>query len=80
MKTRIQRWGSSLAVRIPKRFAEEIGLEHDSPVNLSLSCGKLLIEPVAPTAPSLDELLRRVRKSNLHSEIDTGPAQGGEVW
>lgn len=80
MKTRIQRWGNSLAVRIPKSFAEEIGLEQDSPVRLSLSSGKLLIEPTAPAVPSLDELLRRVRKSNIHAEVDTGPAQGDEAW
>jgi hypothetical protein len=24
--------------------------------------------------------LRRVRKSNLHVEVDTGPAQGREAW
>ena len=80
MKTRVQRWGNSLAVRIPKSFAEEVGLEDDSPVNLRLSHGKLVLEPSSPPAPSLDELLRRVRKSNLHTEVDTGPAQGREVW
>ena len=26
MKTKVQRWGNSLAVRIPKTFAEEVGL------------------------------------------------------
>jgi antitoxin MazE len=80
MKTRVQRWGNSLAVRIPKSFAEEVGLEDDSPVNLRLSQGKLILEPSSPPAPSLDELLRKVRKSNLHSEVDTGPAQGREAW
>jgi antitoxin MazE len=76
----VQRWGNSLAVRIPKSFAEEVGLEDDSPVDLRLSKGKLILEPSSPPAPSLDELLRKVRKSNLHSEVDTGPAQGREAW
>ncbi len=80
MKTRVQRWGNSLAVRIPKSFAEEVGLEDDSPVDLRLSQGKLVLEPSSPPAPSLDELLRKVRKSNLHTEVDTGPAQGREAW
>lgn len=80
MRTRVQRWGNSLAVRIPKVFAEEVGLEDDSPVDLRLSQGKLVLEPVSPTAPRLEELLRKVRKSNIHSEIDTGPAQGREAW
>ena len=80
MKTRVQRWGNSLAVRIPKSFAEEVGLEDNSPVNLRLSQGKLVLEPSSPPPPSLDELLRRVSKSNLHKEVDTGPAQGREAW
>lgn len=80
MKTRVQRWGNSLAVRIPKSFAEEVGLEHDSTVDLRLSEGKLILERSAPPAPSLSELLRHVRKSNLHTEVDTGPAKGREAW
>ncbi len=80
MKTRVQRWGNSLAVRIPKSFAEEVGLQQDSPVDLRLSEGTLVLEPSAPPAPSLNDLLRRVRKANLHSEVETGPAQGREAW
>ena len=80
MKTRVQRWGNSLAVRIPKSFATEVGLEADTPVELRLHQGKLILEPAAPPAPTLDELLRAVHKSNLHREVDTGPAQGNEAW
>ncbi len=29
MKTRIQKWGNSLALRIPKSFAVETGLDQD---------------------------------------------------
>jgi len=80
MQTRVQRWGNSLAVRIPKSFAEEVGLQDDSPVNLRLSQGKLVLEPCAPRAPSLEELLAGVRRSNLHAEFDIGPARGREAW
>jgi antitoxin MazE len=80
MKTRVQRWGNSLAVRIPKSFAEEVGLQQDSPVDLRLSEGTLVLERSVPPAPSLNDLLRRVRKANLHSEVETGPAQGREAW
>jgi hypothetical protein len=30
--------------------------------------------------PTLEQLLDGVRKSNLHGEVDTGPAQGREAW
>jgi antitoxin MazE len=80
MRTSVQRWGNSLAVRIPKSFAEEVGLQDDSPVDLRLSQGKLVLEPSSPPPPSLEELLDGVRKSNLHAEFDSGPAQGREAW
>jgi antitoxin MazE len=47
MRTRVQKWGHSLAIRIPKSFAEEAGLEENVPVEMSLAEGKLLIEPIA---------------------------------
>jgi len=80
MRTRVQRWGNSLAVRIPKSFAEEVGLENDSLVELRLDQGKLVVEPSGPAAPRLEELLQGVRKGNLHGEVDSGPAQGKEAW
>jgi len=80
VKTKVQRWGNSLAVRIPKAFAEEVGLKDDSPVEMSLVEGGLLVEPSSTWAPSLDELLDGVTKANLHDEVDTGPAQGSEAW
>jgi len=80
MKTRVQRWGNSLAVRIPKSFAEEVGLREESPVDLSLHRGGLLLEPSTPRPPTLEDLLGKVRKSNIHAEVDAGPAQGGEAW
>lgn len=80
MKTKVQRWGNSLAVRIPKTFAEEAGLKDDSPIEMRLIEGGLLLEPSPAWAPGLDELLDGVTESNLHREVDTGPAQGLEAW
>jgi len=80
MKTKVQRWGNSLAVRIPKSFAEEVGLKDDSPVEMRLVKGGLLVQPSSAWAPPLDELLDGVTDANLHGEVDTGPAQGAEAW
>ena len=80
MNTKVQRWGNSLAVRIPKSFAEEVGLVDGSAVEMRLvDCG-LLVEPVSARPPSLAELLAGVTASNLHAEVDTGSAQGSEAW
>ena len=80
MKTRIQKWGNSLALRIPKSFAAETHLEQGTLVEMSRHNGKLLVTPLTPSAITLEELLKHVTPQNLHHEIDTGPAVGGEVW
>jgi len=80
VKTKVQRWGNSLAVRIPKSFAEEVGLTDDSPVEMRLVEGGLLVVPASTRPLSLEELLDGVTASNLHAEVDTGPAQGSEAW
>lgn len=45
MKTRVQKWGNSLAVRIPKSFAAEAGLHANASVELSLVDGALVLFP-----------------------------------
>ncbi|MEE8523349.1 MAG: AbrB/MazE/SpoVT family DNA-binding domain-containing protein [Thermoanaerobaculia bacterium] len=80
MRTSIQQWGNSLAVRIPKPFAEEAGIEQRSAVEMSVVDGKIVIVPERRSCPELDELLAGVTDENLHSEIDTGPTVGKEVW
>ncbi len=80
MKTSVRKWGNSLALRIPKPLAEEIGLEQDSPVELSLVDGSLVIEPAAEPPITLESLLAQVTEDNLHAEMETGPAIGVEAW
>jgi antitoxin MazE len=80
MLTRVKKWGNSLAIRIPKPLANEVGLEQDTPVEVSLADGKLVVMPVHQPALSLEQLLAGVTEDNLHREVDTGPAVGHEVW
>ncbi|HLN02418.1 MAG TPA: AbrB/MazE/SpoVT family DNA-binding domain-containing protein [Bryobacteraceae bacterium] len=80
MKTRVQKWGNSLALRIPKSFAAEAGLRANGDVELSFVEGALIVRPVAPQPPTLDELLRGITDNNMPSDWDTGPAVGKEVW
>ena len=80
MKARIQKWGNSLALRIPKSFATHSNIEQGSVVDLSLDNGRMIVEPAKEQAYSLEELLARVTKKNLHSEVDFGLPVGKEVW
>jgi antitoxin MazE len=79
MKTRVRKWGNSLALRIPKSFAAEVGLHADAAVELSFVEGALVVQPVAPPL-TLEQLLSGVTAENLPGEWDTGPAVGKEAW
>ena len=67
-----------MALRIPKPFADEVGLEEDATVELSVVDGALVVAPASEL--SLEKLLAQVTEENLHTEIDTGPAVGNEAW
>jgi antitoxin MazE len=78
--SKVQRWGNSLALRIPKAFAQDVGIEEDSPVEISVAGRDLVISPRAPRPFTLAQLLEGITDENLHEEIPTGPALGKEVW
>lgn len=80
METRIQKWGNSLALRIPQAFAFEVGLAQDTPVELTLEAGQLVIKPILSERYQLDDLLAEITPENLHAEIDTGDQVGNEAW
>ena len=80
MQTRVQTWGSSLALPIPRGLAEQIGLGAGTEVSLSAMDGELVVKPALPTRLSLDDLLAGISDSNLHSSVDTGSAVGAEIF
>jgi len=80
LKTQIQRWGNSLALRIPKSFANEMGLGQNSSVQLMIKEGVLVVAPEAKPKWALEELLSKVTEDNIHHEWETGPAKGDEIW
>jgi len=79
MLTKVQKWGNSLAIRIPHGFAEQLEMKHDSLVDLSLDQDRLIIRP-SRKKPSLSDLLAQVTEENIHGEVATGEPIGREVW
>jgi antitoxin MazE len=80
MLTKVQKWGNSLGLRIPKSFAEEAAVEEGSTVDLSVADGELRIRPVRSRKYELKELLSEVCEENIHTEVTTGDPQGRENW
>jgi antitoxin MazE len=79
MVTTVQRWGNSLAVRIPKPFAAEAQLSEDSDVDISVEQGRIVITP-AKRDWNLAKLLKQISPSNLHREVEWGDSRGKEIW
>lgn len=80
MITKVQKWGNSLALRIPKAFADTAKIENDSVVDVSFVDGQIVIKPIIPEKMTIEQLLSGVTENNIHREIDTGDAVGSEAW
>ena len=79
MRLVVQRWGNSLALRLPKAVARDLNLESGSAIDLQ-SNGQEIIIRRASTRYSLDDLVARITDSNRHAEIGVAPVKGKEVW
>ena len=80
MTTKVQQWGNSLALRIPKAFAVEANLHKGAVVDVSEEDGKIILTPVKKRKFTLDDLLSGVTKNNIHGEISFGKRVGKEIW
>jgi len=80
MRTKTVKWGNSLGLRIPRSFADEVGISEGSVVDLSMEDGHLVIRLATQLPMNLDDLLAEITDSNLHTEMDTGESAGGEHW
>ncbi|MEW9031890.1 MAG: AbrB/MazE/SpoVT family DNA-binding domain-containing protein [Planifilum fimeticola] len=74
--TRVQKWGNSLAVRIPSHIAEETGIHQGSEVDMCVEGNVIKLVP-KKRKPTLQELLEKVTPENRHDEIDFG-VEGNE--
>ena len=75
----IQRWGNSLAVRIPGTLAKQLKVQAGTPVELRVERGTLVLRPQRQPKYRLKDLLRNCKPSQLHGEIDFGSDLGREV-
>ncbi len=79
MTATVQKWGNSLALRLPKAIAQDLEVNEGDPVELKVRGDALEVRP-ARKEYRLSELLAKVEKGNLHSETDWGGPTGKEVW
>lgn len=80
MHIKVQQWGNSLALRIPKTYAADIKLHKGSVIDITESEGKLVVTPVEEPELTLKHLLTGITKENIHNEVDAGLPVGNEIW
>lgn len=80
MNATIQKWGNSLAVRLPKKLLEQVGLSDNSDIEIKVVGNEIHLMPANKLYYTLEELLEGMTDENRHDEIDTGQPVGNEVW
>ena len=80
MNATVQKWGNSLALRIPSSVAKDIQLRPGSSVEVAVENGSMIVKPAKKRRLTLAQLLKGVTKDNLHAEQDWGAPAGREAW
>ena len=79
MPVKVQQWGESLAIRIPKESADAGGLEPGMPVEVGCEDGKLRITKRGSKRYDLGALLASVPEDFDDGEWDLGARVGSEI-
>lgn len=79
MTATIQKWGNSLALRLPKALANEAHIVEGSLVELVRTDDGVLVKARRKPHYRLSELLAGVTKKNVHPETDWGRPVGRET-
>jgi antitoxin MazE len=78
MSVKVQKWGNSLALRIPVQFTSKLGISEGTEMLLDFDDkGGLSLIPVTQK-PTLEELLSQITPTNRHKDIDFGKSEGNE--
>ncbi|MDP3880557.1 MAG: AbrB/MazE/SpoVT family DNA-binding domain-containing protein [bacterium] len=79
-KRKVQKWGNSLAIRLPKEITQKLRLKEGSPVAIDALGNKMQLRPIQSKKENLDDLLEAITDANKHKEEGWGNAQGKEAW
>ena len=68
----VQRWGNSLAVRIPAPLAKQLDVEEGTAIDVAVERGTLVVRPRRRRC-RLNDLLKNCKPSQLHGELVIDP-------
>jgi antitoxin MazE len=82
MVTKIQKWGNSQGLRLPKQVLEDAHLSLGENVDVTVQDGLIVIAPARRVRgiQNLEELVSRIPKNHKAKEMDWGEPVGREAW
>ncbi len=80
MEIRLQKWGNSIGIRIPKSILNTLNLSENDKVELVQEGEKMVITKSMKKKISLRERFDKYQGSNLAKEFSWDEAKGKEIW
>jgi antitoxin MazE len=77
---KVQRWGNSQGVRLPKSVLDLAGIDVGDKVEINVSDRGIVVTKVARPKYDLAQLVARIPKGYKAAEVDCGPPVGKEAW
>ena len=74
--------GGSIALTLPRKLAQNVGLDVGSKVEISVSEGRLVLSPIRKPQYRLDDLLAECEGDSFTADQEwlDSPAAGDEAW
>jgi antitoxin MazE len=79
MEAIIRKWGNSPALRLPVSAIKEAAFSLEQKVNLTVTRGRIVIEPSNKTEYDIEKLVNGITARNRHSEVGFGKPTGKEA-
>lgn len=80
MESRIQKWGNSNGIRIPKNLLDSLDLKSDDLVDIKKEGEKIVISKKRVQKISLKERIASYKGPNLCNEFEWDEPAGKEIW
>jgi len=78
MRTHVQKWGNSLAVRIPAPILKRLNINVGSAINVDIEGENIVLKK---SKLDLQSMLNQITPQNLHHiQLDEDSSKGNEEW
>lgn len=80
MEIKLQKWGNSNGIRIPKNIIDDLNIKENDRLEIVKEENKIIITKKSPNYLSLKERIEAYSGRNLAKDFDWGEPVGKEIW